>query len=579
MNGVGSLIGRLSTRILSWWPGSQGSYVNLARHGGESAASGMATGGPDPGPDGSLEVTVPAVEEITPCRLAEGGTVEEPRPEVVGYHEAMALPDAVAEWGEELNMPAGDVPIEEEAAAGLEPPWWQEEANPGGTYQKTSKGGINVNQNLNAVEKIKIKTERVVGHGNKQKFIEETKTLDAIKIVEIKPTLRDIKIIVKEGKAIVQGVVHKQIFFIGTDGLEHHLAEDIAFSELVDIEPVDPFHPAQPGMNAQDFSFVENLVFEFDTDTMELTQKIIVALVIKVTQTDQIDVLMDPFGPFIKTEVVIGSGSKQKFIREEKTIDAVKIVDIVPRLRDVTSIVKNGKVIVQGTIHKQIFFVGTDNLVHHLAEDINFSELVEIVPLDPNVPAKEGMNQQDESRIENIIFEFNPDTGRLVQKIILRLQVKVTDTRQIPVALDPYGTLIKTERVIGEGTKQKFIEETKTLNAIKIVDIIPTLRDVTSVVKDGKVIVQGVVHKQIFFVGTDGLVHHVAEDIDFSEMVEIEPLNPELPVREGMNQQDHSFIENLVFDFNPDTGQLVQKIIIRIEVKVTQTEQIKVADP
>ncbi len=53
------------------------------------------------------------------------------------------------------------------------------------------------------------------------------------------------------------------------------------------------------------------------------------------------------------------------------------------------------------------------------------------------------------------------------------------------------------------------------------------------------------------YIGTDGLEHHLAEDIDFSELVDVEPLNPMCPVREGMNQQDFSVIENSVFEFDP----------------------------
>ncbi|MEW6229410.1 MAG: hypothetical protein AB1700_15195, partial [Bacillota bacterium] len=90
----------------------------------------------------------------------------------------------------------------------------------------------------------------------------------------------------------------------------------------------------------------------------------------------------------------------------------------------------------------------------------------------------------------------------------------------------------------------------------------------------------GVVRKQIFFVGTDDLVHHLAEDLPFSEMVEVTPINPDVPVREGMDEQDHSFIENIIFEFDPATGTFTEKIVIRIDVKVTQFAQIAViVDP
>jgi hypothetical protein len=415
-----------------------------------------------------------------------------------------------------------------------------------------------------------LKVERVVGHGSKQVLLEETNTIPGIKIVEIIPTLINIRSIVKDGKVIIQGTVHKQIFYIGTDELEHHLAEDMDFSELVDIEPLNPMCPVREGMNQQDFSVIENSVFEFDPDTGALTQKIILRLCVKVTETEQLEVGVGSQGTLIKAAVVVGEGTKQKFIEETKVIPAIKVIEIVPRISQIRHTVKNGKVLVQGIVHKQIFYVGTDDLVHHLAEDIPFSDLV-IVPY-----ACEGMNSQDHSFVDNLVFEFDPATGALTQKIILALSVKVTETCGVPVIEGTAGTLISANQIIGMGCAEKLVEETKTLTAIKIVDIDARISEITSIVKNGKVIVQGTVHKQIFYVGTDDLVHHLAEDLPFSEMIEIPPINPEFPVEEGMDQQDHSFIENIVWEFDPATGELTEKVIIGIQVVVTNHIQIPV---
>lgn len=424
-----------------------------------------------------------------------------------------------------------------------------------------------INFLVDPTDKVVIKTERVFSEGSKQKFIELKKIIPGIKIVDIVPSLVNIRSIVKNGKVIVQGTLHKQIFFIGTDGLEHHLAEEIDFSELVEVELIDPTRTPESELTDQTEATVENLIFEFDPETGELIQKVIIFIEVKVTETVQLPVARDALGPVIKAEVVVGHGVKQKFVREEKNLDAIKIVDIVPRVAEIRAHVKTGKVIVQGVLHKQIFFVGPDNVVRHVAEDIDFSEMLEV----PG--ALEDHNVQDESEIENLVWEFDPETGRLIQKVILRLRVKVTRTEEVAVGLDVYGPLIKAEVIVGRGAKQTFIEERKTLNAIKIVDIVPSLKDLTAVVKEGKVIVQGVLHKQVFFVGPDGLVHHIAEDIDFSEMVEVPG------AEEGLNLQDHSVIENLVFEFDPETGELIQKVIINVEVVVTRTEQIRVLDP
>ena len=68
--------------------------------------------------------------------------------------------------------------------------------------------------------------------------------------------------------------------------------------------------------------------------------------------------------------------------------------------------------------------------------------------------------------------------------------------------MDP---LIRAEVVIGENTKQLLVERNVTLAiaAIKIRNINATIRDLTTDVIADKVVIQGVLHKQIFFVGED----------------------------------------------------------------------------
>ncbi|MEW6524837.1 MAG: DUF3794 domain-containing protein [Bacillota bacterium] len=427
--------------------------------------------------------------------------------------------------------------------------------------------------------KVLIQVERVVGHGTRQKLVEESINIEGIKIVEIVPTLRDIHVTVKAGKVIVQGVLHKQIYFIGADGLEHHLAEDIDWSELVEIVPEDHDEPVVPGMNEQTTVTVENLIWEFDPDTGLLIQKAILLIQVKVTVTEEINVLTDPQGPLLSVRRVIGCGAKQKLVQTVRALEALKVVDIQASLRNVRVHVKLGKAIIQGVLHKQVFYVGLDNLVHHVSEDIPWSDMVEIDPVDPKCPATEGMGFLDLSAIENRIWEFDPDTGTLVQKIVIRLEIKVTERQEINVGLDPEGVLIATHVVRGRGERQKLVEEIVGLEAIKIVNIAHSLRDLHTIVKDTKVIVQGVLHKQVFFVAPDGLVRHLAEDIPFSDIVEIVPLDPDHPAREGMGFINETVVENLIWEFDPELGRLVQKAIILLDVTIIEAEQLTVADP
>jgi hypothetical protein len=56
---------------------------------------------------------------------------------------------------------------------------------------------------------------------------------------------------------------------------------------------------------------------------------------------------------------------------------------------------------------------------------------------------------------------FNPaQTGtNISEKVVADIFVQVTETTQIPVALEPYGPLVKVQQVIGEGTAQILAEK------------------------------------------------------------------------------------------------------------------------
>ena len=95
-----------------------------------------------------------------------------------------------------------------------------------------------------------------------------------------------------EDKVIIQGVVHKQIFFINEDNLEIHQSEDVPFSTFVDIPG------AVPGMDVRIKPVIETVLFEL-LDSTTLRQKVVVELFIKVTESQQLQVqVAAPYGPY-----------------------------------------------------------------------------------------------------------------------------------------------------------------------------------------------------------------------------------------------------------------------------------------
>ncbi|MGE5527867.1 MAG: DUF3794 domain-containing protein [Patescibacteria group bacterium] len=81
---------------------------------------------------------------------------------------------------------------------------------------------------------------------------------------------------------------------------------------------------------------------------------------------------------------------------------------------------------------------------------------------------------------------------------------------------------MNAQALLGEVTTQLLVANTTTLGvpAVKIDEIVATVNNLSCTVIPGKVIFQGNVHKQIFFVDIEGIVRHQAEDIPFSGFID-----------------------------------------------------------
>jgi len=366
-----------------------------------------------------------------------------------------------------------------------------------------------------------IRTEVVIGENTRQLLIERniTLTIPAIKIRNITAKVICVTTDVIADKVVIQGVLHKQIFFVGEDNIVHHQAEDIPFSTFVDIPG------AEPGMNVQVDPVVETVIFNLLCATI-LHQKVVLEIFIKVTETRQLNVVTGN-GPLVRVDQVVGENTRQELFENVVTLftPAIKIDDITVAIKHITTHIIQDKVIVQGIIHKQIFFIGLDNIEYHQAEDIEFSTFIDI----PG--ATLGMEVGIVPTVEFVNFELqNPTT--LIQKVVLEFFAKVTESVQINVLLGP-GALLKLETVTGENTNQILVENLFILPipTVKIREIVASIKDICTEVIDNKVVLQGILHKQIYFIGEDNLEHHQAEDILFSTFVDVIGAVPGMNVR------------------------------------------------
>lgn len=380
--------------------------------------------------------------------------------------------------------------------------------------------------------------------------------LRAIKVRNVTGEIRNIVTEIIPNKVIVQGVVHEQLFFVGTDNLVHHLSDDVHFSTFLDVPGV------QPGMNAQVTARIEEIITELAPDGLSIIKKIIIEVFVKVTETVQVN-LATGDGPTLLLKEVVGENTAQTLIETDVALEhpAIKVDEITGDIRNLEVEVIKDKVIIQGIFHKQIFFVDTNNLERHQMEEIPFSLFVDVPGAVP------GMDVQVQSRIEAIFFKLiNENTLR--QKAVLEFFVKVTETIRLQVAVGA-GPLFKVEEFVGENTVQDLSETVITLPvaAVKVREIVAQLRNIVTHIIQDKVIVQGIIHKQIFFIDTDNIERHLAEDIPFSLFLDIPGAVP------GDNVQIKPIIEAIFFDLLSPT-ELRQKVIFAINAVITRTLQL-----
>ena len=136
---------------------------------------------------------------------------------------------------------------------------------------------------------------------------------------------------------------------------------------------------------------------------------------------------------------------------------------------------------------------------------------------------------------------------------------------------------VKVLKVIGETVGQVVVEGSIAINAIKIDRIHAELRNVVDHVFKNKIVKQGIIHKQIFFVTPDNDVKHASEDIPFMLTVDIPGVDPDNPFLEVQN---HLLDIDTDFVLEPATGthlgRLSQKVAAHILVKVSEWTQLDV---
>ncbi len=382
----------------------------------------------------------------------------------------------------------------------------------------------------------------------------------AIKIKNIDAFIEEIQAEVIQDKVIIQGIIHKQLYFVGIDNMIHHQQELMPFSTFVEVPG------AERGMEVDVKGVIEHIKATLSPEGTQVHQKVIVELFVKVLEMQQLILLQNPAGPLLKLDQVIGEGTVQTLVEGNflLPLPAIKITDIDVSILELNANVIPDKVVLQGIIHKQIYYIGTDDLGHHVAEDIPFSTFVDIQGVNT------GMHAQLHPRIELVDGVLAEDNQTVLQKVVIEIFVKVTEEIQTNLCLGD-GPLLKLPRVISENVLQHMLVNDFVLPqpAIKIVDVDAHIQDLRTKIIDNKVIIQGNLEKQIFYVGEDDIEYHQAEILPFSAFIDVPGAEPD------METQINGFVEHVNYELlNPTL--LHQKVVLQFFAKVVEFLQVSV---
>lgn len=424
-----------------------------------------------------------------------------------------------------------------------------------------------------------IKADVVVGEDVTQAVVDQTITLDnlATKVADIQIKITELQCEVQEGGATITGTVHKQIFYVGVDSRVYHQAEDVLFSAVATIEG------AHPGMRCQVHPTVQDVEFRLlgNLPSDQLQQRVMLGFFVKVTQDEQLNVVLGTCGPLYKVHRVVSEQTTGSVVEAlvDLTCPPEKIRTIRATVSDYTATAADGQVIIDGILHKQIFFIcAFDHMEYHQAVDEPFTVTVPMEGVQPG--------QDVDTTITVVTVNWQITNSSLNQRAVLSIFVKVTEMVQTMLCTDPHGPLIKVGQVAGEDTKQVLVEDEACLDvpAKKVQDIQALITDISWEIIPGKVLIDGTIHKQIFYVGPDDVVRHQAFDVPFTAFVEVPGAVP------GMAAQIHPTIEHvgwLLVRETPDCPLpdyeyvdvyrvVVQRIVLQLFVKVTEFVQINV---
>ena len=402
--------------------------------------------------------------------------------------------------------------------------------------------------------KKRIRVQHIVGTGTAQVDIMRNIQLPARarKIVDIHAEIVELDYEIIPNKIIIKGALHKQVYYVEQG--DYVVKEfTIMREEFTDFVHIQGARPDMEAMLDGHILFVNTNPANGDFPTDLLYQVAVLAVDVKVTETMTLDVVTDAYGDGIQiqkapfaVECLVGAAEKQTTISVEHMLckPARKIYDMEAVCRDLDYEILPGRIIVRGTLHKQIYYVeACDDTVQAQCFDNEFSVVLDV----PG--AKPDMEVYMRCRMEFCEAKLmGPQPCNMVKaSAILQVSVKVTELTKMNIVTGVDGALadrcrIRVEDIIGRKCNQQNVNQTIDVNAPMDVNnmLIKCTKNMTACVRNvsyekvcNKVIIKGTIHVQVYYVACncEQELRETSADIPFTTVVNFDCINEDTMIR------------------------------------------------
>lgn len=444
----------------------------------------------------------------------------------------------------------------------------------------------------------RLQVESVVGDATRQVNVVRTITLPvfeenqilAKKVESVDTEIRGVEFKIIDDKVIVEAILHKQIYYVEcvTGDVQEFTVPDERITEFVHIEG------ARPGMEARvnvdiEFCDLEPIKHSDRECFRQFQQTCILRIRVRIIEMVEIDVVTNVTGTgitptfqMITIDNVIGRGCQQHTIS-----DTIIDLDDIPdgqrayKIKNVDAVIRNtetrvlpNKVVVKGVLHKQIFYVVTPvGEVREFSVDVPFNVFVEV----PG--ARPGVNVSTDIRIEYVDAKI-VSGNKIKETVVLEICATVSESITINVVTAVAGAEVETRTLriqssVGRNCRQVNVlaELTSPEPARKVARVDATLRNLTAEAIPDKVIVKGILHKQIFYVSqANDKLREFSVDEPFTEFVHVEGAQP----GDTVDVTGRIEFVNVEAATTLPTRRFRQTAVLEICANVTETTEITV---